>query len=138
MKKFLTTLILIYATAIDGDSLMWDNKEIRLFGIDAPEYNQTCLDKNKQEYPCGQEAFKHIKKLLKKPIDCKIISKDKYKRNLAICDDINAKMVASGWAVSYYGDDFKQEEKDAKQNKLGIWQGKFIRPEFFRALHRNY
>ena len=34
-------------TAIDGDSLRIKNgQEIRLLEIDAPEYNQTCFDKN--------------------------------------------------------------------------------------------
>ena len=28
--------------AIDGDSLTVDGKEVRLHGIDAPEFNQTC------------------------------------------------------------------------------------------------
>lgn len=30
------------ATAKDGDSLMVGSREVRLFGIDAPEYKQTC------------------------------------------------------------------------------------------------
>ena len=29
----------------DGDSLMVGNREVRLFGIDAPEFDQTCTRK---------------------------------------------------------------------------------------------
>ena len=32
---------------IDGDTIIFNEKKIRLFGIDAPETNQYCFDKNK-------------------------------------------------------------------------------------------
>src|SRR5262252_7791977 len=32
----------VVARAIDGDSIEEGNRHIRLFGIDAPEYNQMC------------------------------------------------------------------------------------------------
>ena len=34
------------ATVSDGESLKINQKHIRLFGIDAPEKDQTCADKN--------------------------------------------------------------------------------------------
>ena len=45
-------------------------------------------------------------------------------------------MVISGWATSY-GNQYTEEEKIARKSKLGVWQGKFMRPELFRALNRN-
>ena len=32
---------------IDGDTIIFNEKKIRLFGIDAPETNQYCFDKKK-------------------------------------------------------------------------------------------
>ena len=62
--KFILIFMLFFASnvkaekyVIDGDSLTIGDKEIRLIGIDAPEYNQTCFDDNNSEYDCGQEAY---------------------------------------------------------------------------------
>ena len=50
MKKLLLFIILFSFSAtaqirvVDGDSLEINNKKIRLIGIDAPEYYQTCFD----------------------------------------------------------------------------------------------
>ena len=51
--KFLLAFILLFPfniraqkLVIDGDSLNVNNKEVRLIGIDAPEYNQTCFNGN--------------------------------------------------------------------------------------------
>ena len=40
---------------VDGDSFFLDGREIRLFGIDAPEYGQYCFDRynNKPPMNCG-------------------------------------------------------------------------------------
>ena len=46
-------------------------------------------------------------------------------------------MVREGYAVAYkrYSKDYVRDENYAKENKLGIWQGKFIRPEKWRKLN---
>jgi len=49
-------------SANDGDSL---NMEIRLFGIDTPEADQTCKDDQGREYPCGQIASVALAALLR-------------------------------------------------------------------------
>jgi endonuclease YncB( thermonuclease family) len=43
-------------------------------------------------------------------------------------------MVRNGYAVAYkkYSKDYVRDEKYAKEKKLGIWQGLFIRPEKWR------
>jgi endonuclease YncB( thermonuclease family) len=45
-------------------------------------------------------------------------------------------MVLRGWAVSY-SDKYKKEEDIAKNKRSGIWKGRFMRPELYRALHMN-
>ena len=73
--------------------------------------------------------------------ECKELGVDRYKRKLVECFDrngisINQKMVVNGWAVSY-GNRFKEEEKEEKKQNKGIWKGRFMRPELYRALHKN-
>jgi endonuclease YncB( thermonuclease family) len=41
--------------SIDGDSLHVDDKEVRLFGIDAPEFDQTC-QRASGDWSCGAAA----------------------------------------------------------------------------------
>jgi endonuclease YncB( thermonuclease family) len=48
----------------------------------------------------------------------------------------DGKMVKSGWAVSY-DNYYNDAEATAKESKSGIWQGKFMRPELYRALNRS-
>ena len=46
-------------------------------------------------------------------------------------------MVRNGHAVAYkkYSKKYLNDEKYAKKNKLGIWQGAFLRPEKWRKLN---
>jgi len=126
---------------VDGDSLERGSVRIRLNGIDAPEYLQNCRDKQGREYHCGIKSAAYLQSLLRGQIDCHHIGKDRYGRYLSECFNsgginINRQMIISGWAVSY-GDEYREEENIAKKTKLGIWQGKFMRPELFRALNRT-
>ena len=50
------------AQIIDGDSILINQYEIRLYDIDAPEYKQNCKDKNKKKYKCGIKSMLHLKK----------------------------------------------------------------------------
>ena len=74
---------------------------------------------------------------------CKIIDIDRYKRFVAECfvneTNINQYMVRNGWAIAYryYSLDYISDEKIAKNNKTGIWQGKFKNPYLFRKEQKN-
>src|SRR5258705_3346383 len=48
----------------DGDSITLKGERIRLRGIDAPEYNQTCL-KAGTSYPCGRRSRQALADLAK-------------------------------------------------------------------------
>ena len=128
---------------IDGDSLILNNQEIRLSGIDAPEYKQTCFDAQKKEYACGIFSLKALKNLVHDDIKCKTVTKDKYKRFVSVCYsqgvNINQKMVEEGWAVAYkrYTDAYNRAEMQAKKAKKGIWQGRFMKPELYRILNKK-
>jgi endonuclease YncB( thermonuclease family) len=48
----------------DGDSFKRGSQRIRLFGIDAPELAQECVDGEGQSYSCGQAAKRALKELI--------------------------------------------------------------------------
>ena len=132
-----------FVKVIDGDSLVVDNKEIRLSGIDAPEYKQTCFNVENKEYPCGKLATRFLKKLAGDDTKCKFVVKDKYKRYVSVCYsrgvNINEKMVEEGWAVAYkrYTQEYNDAEEQAEKRKKGIWQGRFLKPELYRILNKK-
>lgn len=130
----------LFARAVDGDSLIYEGKKIRLTGIDAPEYNQKCLDESGNVYECGQMSKQYLAKISEGKINCKKITKDKYDREVAVCKNgdivLNREMVRSGWAIAYryFSDDYVRDEEYAKKHKLGIWRGRFISPRSFRKI----
>src|SRR5215204_2003779 len=108
--------------AKDGDSLTVGEREIRLFGIDAPEFDQTCL-RDGLRWSCGAEAANQLSALVTgKTIRCEQVGTDQYNRMLARCrvgpTDVNKTMVALGFAVAYrrYSSDYVQAEQSAKGN----------------------
>lgn len=126
---------------VDGDSLKLGNKNIRLAYIDAPEYYQTCKNADGKEYDCGIKARENLINLVKLgALDCKIIGKDIYKRDMSECFvgnvNVNLEMVKSGWAVVYrsQNETYLKAQEYAKSAKLGIWQGKYMKPELYRIL----
>jgi endonuclease YncB( thermonuclease family) len=129
---------------IDGDSLREGNTEIRLYGIDAPEYRQTCLDASKLEYPCGKRAAEALRNLVHgTEVKCQSMEKDRYGRSVSTCHAgtlvINREMVAQGWAVAFiqYGADYVLVEKQARQAKRGLWAGQFEEPALYRQHQRS-
>lgn len=129
-------------TAVDGDSLAEGTRRIRLDGIDAPEFVQSCYTDSEAEYTCGLEALRYLEDLMKdSEIRCDCLpEKDKYDREICECfaDDVclNEAMVFGGYAVTYRSDKYADAEKSAKEHKRGIWAGKFMQPALFRALER--
>ena len=131
------------AKIIDGDTIHIGNNKIRLYGIDAPEINQTCTI-NKIIWECGFESFQVLKSIIaEKEVQCEILDIDRYKRFIAKCFVkniyLNQYMVQKGWAVAYryYSEDFIKNEEIAKKNKSGIWQGEFLDPYLYRKQQKN-
>ena len=134
------------AKVTDGDSIKVDDKKIRLMGIDAPEYSQTCFDKNYNEYACGKVSKEFLMKLANdKEVKCYYAKFDKYNRYLSECYIgevmINHEILRNGMAVTYTFGPADQEmarlEADAQEKKIGIWQGAFQLPKDYRKTHRK-
>ena len=95
-----------------------------------------------KDYKCGEKAtLALLNKLKDKKVKCIIKeNKDRYKRNIGICyiknQDINRWLVKNGYAIAYikYSKKYVLDEKYAKENKLGLWRGTFIKPEKWRRI----
>ena len=136
-----------FAKVVDGDTIKINSKKIRLYGIDAPEKKQKCKKTYltisfmsfTKDYMCGEiSTQKLIKKINKQKLNCNILDVDRYKRLIGECFkrniNLNSWMVSNGYAVAYrkYSKKYVSDEINAKNNKLGIWQGKFEMPWDYR------
>ncbi|MGJ8528383.1 thermonuclease family protein [Maritalea sp.] len=122
------------ASVSDGDSLVINGLRIRLKGIDAPELDQKCDEKN-SVWRCGVKAKSALIQLIGgQVLVCKSEGEDKYRRLLAVCylseKDIGKWMVTNGWAISY--GDYKFDEALARRNSSGLWRGEFETPQSWR------
>jgi endonuclease YncB( thermonuclease family) len=113
--------------------------EIRLYGIDAPEYRQYCFRRGRP-WACGVEATRTLRALIaSRPVACRAREEDRYRRTVATCSvegaDLGAAMVAGGHAVAYGA--YQLEERAARNAGRGIWSSRFERPADWRAKHRN-
>ena len=137
---------------IDGDTIHINNFKIRLEGIDAPEMRQKCKKEFLKisstigfifykDYNCGEVSKKLKDKINESEIKCISSSKDRYKRHIATCfkgqTNLNQWMVRNGYAIAYrrYNKKYIPDEDFAKENKLGLWKGKFMDPEKWRKLN---
>ena len=114
---------------IDGDSLKilrpgLDEVEARLYGIDAPEFNQ----------PFGRAAKKHLAALLlRQQVEVETLGQDRYGRPVVIIFknglSANEKIVRDGYAWVYrqyckkpFCKDWLMQESNAREKELGLWQ----------------
>jgi endonuclease YncB( thermonuclease family) len=123
-----------HAKVIDGDSLEIGETRIRLHAIDAFEGRQTCR-RDGAEWNCGAEAAALLRRLVGGgEITCAKTDIDSYGRTVAICRkaevDLGAEMVRAGYALAYrqYGNDYVEEEKEARAARRGAWSGEFVAP----------
>jgi len=122
------------ATVIDGDSLKIGETTIRLHAVDAFEGRQTCLRRG-ERWPCGEAAANRMRELVAgRTITCEPRDLDDYGRTVAVCSsgriDLGAELVRDGLALAYrrYGNDYVDEEDEARSARRGVWAGEFTPP----------
>jgi endonuclease YncB( thermonuclease family) len=125
------------ATVNDGDTITLGQERIRLRGIDAPEYTQTC-QRNGTDYACGRMARQALVGLIGgRAVSCTGWQRDRYGRLLGDCRagdvDLNRVLVEAGWATAYGG--YEAEERKARTAKVGLWAGSFDQPQDWRRAH---
>ncbi|MBC8207889.1 MAG: thermonuclease family protein [Desulfobulbaceae bacterium] len=131
---------------VDGDSIVvrlnGKNVEVRLWGIDTPEWQQS--------YAKAAKTFVR-KRLSGRKVGLVAKDWDKYGRMVALVRTqdgrlINEELVRSGlaWVHVYYCrndlrcDQWKQLEKEARQSGIGLWQEKEPLPPWqWKRLQRN-
>ena len=84
----------------------------------------------------------HPMRLARRPVECAERDRDRYGCIVAVCrvggEDMNAWMVAQGWAVAYrkYFRDYLSQESAAKAQGSGLWRGEFVPPSRWRCGER--
>ncbi|OFX11980.1 MAG: hypothetical protein A2516_03875 [Alphaproteobacteria bacterium RIFOXYD12_FULL_60_8] len=126
------------ACIVDGDTMSIGGKRannrcnggvfVKIFGIDAPELDQTCLSKDKKIWQCGLAAGSALLRMTRgKTVDCKGSSKDKQGRVLSRCTigdlDLGGEMVRAGFALAdpRESQQYVGEQENAQIKQLGIW-----------------
>ncbi len=131
------------ASVVDGDTIEIHGQHIRLFGIDAPEHDQSC-EAGGTQYRCGQQAALALAgKIGGQTVECARRDIDQYGRVVAVCSaagtDLNAWMVRQGWALAYrhYSSAYVADEDAAHVAGYGIWRGTFDAPWDWRQGNRQ-
>ena len=124
----------------DADSGYVGEREIRLFGIDAPEADQQCRLKDGSPWECGRWAAAEARKTWNgRNAACVVLDQDQYGRAVVRCrvggEDVAAELVRAGLATAYtrYSNDYTGIEKEAVVAGRGIFSAELQSPEVFRA-----
>lgn len=132
------------AKVIDGDTVQVGATRIRLQGMDAPETDQLCLDRNGERWTCGLAAKEQLTRHANNgPWICRGTAKDRFGRLIATCEangeNVQKWMVRNGWALSFvrYSDVYDADEAEARSAKSGLWSGAFIAPWDWRSRNKN-
>ncbi len=129
---------------LDAHTLVYeDGTKVNINGgMDAPDLGQQGLIGDAL-YPCGKEAAAFLKKLIgDRPVTCYSDADDpinakKLGRADAFVEEtnLNVEMVRNGWAMAHHSG-MAAWEVIARDNKRGLWRGKFVFPEKWRKGER--
>ena len=129
------------AVAIAGDQLRVGGTLIHLFGVEAPERNQTCSAPGGKSASCGANAKAALQKLMAgKRVNCDVSGRQTGDAANATCQvtgaDIAGQLVRSGHVFATTGlfATYASAEREAKTAKAGLWRvGEQLHPADFRA-----
>lgn len=129
---------------IDGDTVDVADTRIRLFGIDAPEGDQTCTDRSGTVLRCGDWVTAQVRDQYQgATATCAPVDTDRYGRVVARCSvagrDMGQALVAQGLAFAYarYSRDYIATEAAALRAQRGVHGYRMDRPDQHRAAKRR-
>jgi endonuclease YncB( thermonuclease family) len=127
----------------DANTLVFaDGTEVTTgLGMDAPDLKQQGLIGD-SFYPCGKEAAEFLTKLIGQQSVTFLASKDqdleakKLRGNCFVGEtSLEIEIVRNGWAIAHHSG-ITAWEIIARENKRGLWQGRFVLPERWRKGER--
>lgn len=128
----------------DGDTFTVAGVRIRLFGIDAPEMDQSCKMPDGSDWACGRWSRDEVRRILAgRDLRCVKQDYDKYGRMVARCylgaQDFASLLAGQGVVFSYrqYSRDYVAVEQAAAAAGRGLWQAKTVAPAEFRRQKRQ-
>jgi endonuclease YncB( thermonuclease family) len=161
MRRFVLAFILVFILALatfsvspgwaaspivrDGGTLELADATYRLDGIDAPAFDQICIDDHADSWTCGVEAHDQLVRLIGgRQVHCEDLGPDATtkKRHVGLCTvegetvSLNQLLVRQGFALNLEPSAkgrFKEDEAGAKDNRRGLWKGCFVAPQEFRG-----
>jgi endonuclease YncB( thermonuclease family) len=128
----------------DGSTLQLGNVTYRLDGIDAPAFDQLCIDEHADPWTCGIEARDQLTKLIGgRQVRCDDLGADPSarKRHLGACKiegettSLSQMLVGQGFALNVEASAtgrFQTDEARAREDRQGLWKGCFVAPQEFR------
>lgn len=127
------------AVVIDGDTLQVGDTRVRLFGIDAPEADQTCRTEQGAVWACGAWVSAQTRALVQyRDVTCLRVDTDRYGRVVARCYlgdvDLAERLVSEGLAFAYrrYSMAYDLTEKRAAIQDRGLHAMRIQSPAQFR------
>jgi endonuclease YncB( thermonuclease family) len=129
------------ASAVTGDALRIKGRILRLAGIDAPEYQQTCGGRGRERrWRCGTVARTALQELVRnRTVRCESSGHDAAGQDIASCrigdKDVAAELVTRGHVFAQTGllASYGRLEAVARSAGLGVWRGTSERPADYRA-----
>ena len=114
------------AYVTDGDGIRVARKEVRLAGLDAPEWDQKARHRDGYWFNHGKRVKSAlIQEIGGKHVRVSVESVDKFGRLLGTVTyegrDIGEWLVQEGHAIAAYSDRYRHVEREAREAKRGMW-----------------
>jgi endonuclease YncB( thermonuclease family) len=128
---------------VDAGTLEIAGQRLRLAGIDAPAYRQTCRAGGRR-WNCGFEAASALAYFVAGSwVSCAERGRDAEGALLATCfaggtggPDVAVWLVARGWALARPGSAYLALQEGAREARQGLWRGTFVAPSEWRQGRR--
>jgi len=150
--RFLISLLILLATPAraadvvvkDAGTIQLSGTTFRLDGVDAPAFDQICLNEFADPYACGADAREQLSKLIgDHAVRCDDLGPDKSlgKWHVGLCTaegaaaSLHQQVVQKGLGVaatSWITSSFKDDQAAAKKSLAGLWKGCFVSGQDFR------